>query len=480
MKKILLSLCLICACLSYARAFTHTGSTYTSDGSLADTQAAVNAAGTAETVVIPTGTWTWTGSLAVDKAIKLKGASMWSGGSGKALQGGVILKHKSSQPNLVTLTSPASGNIEVSQLAFIDGGTTAYQAQQIYTHGTGKPILLHDCYFEANNAIYRCVDWQSLGGVIWNCSFWTHQEDNNGIRWIGAYGWSKPSTYGTLDTDGTINVYLEDCTFTDVYLGATDSDQWSRDVIRHNVFKNSALTNHGDTNQGIDGSGSRQEEIYDNTFSFDAGANSCSGPDENGYPLKMNYWQYVRSGTFVMYDNVMPDIGACWIGQKASIILIVQKIRRNAGTYGCWNGGYPAPYQPGWGSDGSTITNTIKQSLDPIYIWGNTGGSRSNEVSVQDYNPDQCGHNLHTSDFVKANREYYVNKPKPGYTAYPYPHPLRGGGGTPTPTPPLPSPTPQPTSTPTPVPSPTPGATYEKWIGKQNDWIRANPPTPDP
>jgi hypothetical protein len=39
-----------------------------------------------------------------------------------------------------------------------------------------------------------------------------------------------------------------------------------------------------------------------------------------------------------------------------------------------------------------------------------------------------------------------------------------------------PSPSPSPSATPT----PTPGApTYENWINKQNDWIRANPPTPD-
>jgi hypothetical protein len=37
-------------------------------------------------------------------------------------------------------------------------------------------------------------------------------------------------------------------------------------------------------------------------------------------------------------------------------------------------------------------------------------------------------------------------------------------------------------STPTPAPTPSPppsGATYDKWIQKQNDWTKANPPTPD-
>ena len=42
-----------------------------------------------------------------------------------------------------------------------------------------------------------------------------------------------------------------------------------------------------------------------------------------------------------------------------------------------------------------------------------------------------------------------------------------------------PAPTPTPTPTPGPTPAPTPLPTYEKWMQKQNDWIRANPPYPD-
>jgi hypothetical protein len=41
---------------------------------------------------------------------------------------------------------------------------------------------------------------------------------------------------------------------------------------------------------------------------------------------------------------------------------------------------------------------------------------------------------------------------------------------------------PQPTPTPPPQPTPTPppgSPTYDKWIQKQNDWTKQNPPTPD-
>lgn len=42
-----------------------------------------------------------------------------------------------------------------------------------------------------------------------------------------------------------------------------------------------------------------------------------------------------------------------------------------------------------------------------------------------------------------------------------------------------PSPTPSPTPSVTPSPTPVPTPTYEDWMKKQNDWIRANPPVPD-
>jgi hypothetical protein len=41
------------------------------------------------------------------------------------------------------------------------------------------------------------------------------------------------------------------------------------------------------------------------------------------------------------------------------------------------------------------------------------------------------------------------------------------------------APSPTPTPVPTATPTPAPGQTWEDWIKKQNDWIRANPPYPD-
>jgi hypothetical protein len=66
--------------------------------------------------------------------------------------------------------------------------------------------------------------------------------------------------------------------------------------------------------------------------------------------------------------------------------------------------------------------------------------------------------------------------PAPTPTATPTPNPT----ATATP-PPEPSPTPPPEPTPTPAPTPPPaqGATYQKWLNEESEWIRTHPPTPD-
>jgi hypothetical protein len=399
------------------------------------------------------------------KAVTLQGAAMWSGGSGAPLVGGSqIQDNLTPAGNLITLHTSTGAHVTLSQLALIPKNAASYNNQHVYIEdgpaGSLVP-LVHDCYFETGtDGTNRSIDWRASGGVCWNCHFWSHQQDNSGIRIEGgSLPWQSKSSYGVLDTGGVHNVYIEDCVFTDIYLQALDFDQWARVVVRHNTFSNSAVVTHGDTDQGIDGSGGRQTELYDNTFIFTLGANGGATPDKNGYPLNLNYWWYCRGGTFVSFNNVLPDITAQWLGSKATHTLIIQKLRRNAGTYACWDKGYPAPFQPGWGSDGTTVqgNSSLKMVLDPIYVWNNRGGNNSNTCTVEDYNPDDCGNNLSDSNYIVANREYYQNIARPNYTPYTYPHPLHSGvspTATPTPTSNV-SPTPTPKSSPTPTPSPS-------------------------
>lgn len=387
-------------------------------------------------IQIPTGTFTWTNAVNLSKAVTLQGQTMWTGGSGSALSAGAIIRNAGTTAAfLITINSSPNGHSTLSQLAIIDASSVA-GAQYVHVHvidGSGSvvPALIHDCYFETNNMnVFRSINWGATGGVIWNCKFWSHQFDQGAIQFKHTRSWSTPPTMGTADTNGAINVYVENCTFTDIFLDCLDFDDYARTVVRYNTFTNSAMVTHGDDTSLI---GGRHTEVYNNTFHFTLGANGGATIDGNGYPLNMNYWWFVRGGSGLCYNNVMDDISSQWWGSKGSYNLTVQNINRNAGPYACWNGGYPSPHQPGWGSDGITVTNTITQSIEPIYVWANSGGTLANSPGVGQYSPDECAHGYLSTTYIQANREFYTGIAKPSWTPYAYPHPLRtsssGGGG---------------------------------------------------
>ena len=63
--------------------------------------------------------------------------------------------------------------------------------------------------------------------------------------------------------------------------------------------------------------------------------------------------------------------------------------------------------------------NTIawpQDALEPIYAWNNTLNSTPNFVTIANVDP-----------ILQANRDFFTNTPKPGYTPYVYPHPLVSG-----------------------------------------------------
>jgi hypothetical protein len=212
---------------------------------------------------------------------------------------------------------------------------------------------------------------------------------------------------GTADVNGTANTYVEDCSFKDLFLQAVDFDDNSRTVVRHCTFDNSAITSHG---QDSSPAGARHWEVYDNTFTFTASGGN--------YPLNLNYFFYVRGGTGIIANNVIPHIGSQMWGQKSEISLTVYNIRRSSQFVPCQTS-YPAARQIGQSyKNGVTVT-------DPVYIWGNTGSGNYNNPGIIDWQPDQCGQDQISANYIKQGRDYIIGSAKPGYAEYPYSHPLR-------------------------------------------------------
>ena len=361
-------------------------------------EAAITAAIAGDTVVVPAGTCTWFEGISFSKGIHLRGES----------PGSVTLVHSAGASYLLEITEDPSHVTEVSALRFLEGSATADAHVAVYGGG-GRPVVIRQSYFETDGGLLRSIRWASNRGLVWGNEFYSNRGDDQGIVFVNGDddSWTTPSTMGAGDVTGESNVYVEDNLFREIPLQALDPDGNSRVVIRHNLFDNSGMASHGaDTSPD----GTRHWEVYDNTFTF-TNFGDCDGSQT----LNLNYFFYIRGGTGVIADNVIPDIASCAWGDKTELVTTVQNIRRNAGPYPCWVG-YPAPRQVGQSHDGATPIT------DPVYIWANSGGGIHAAV---DYNPDECGNGETVGDYIQVGRDV-VFAPKPGYQKYPYPHPLRG------------------------------------------------------
>jgi hypothetical protein len=462
MKRIFIAL--LCLLPFSAMAFTQSGSTFATNGSQSDVQAAINAAPPGSTVTIPSGSFTWSSRVLMTGALHLQGA----GASSTTVICGVS--------DALDVTASSKGHSEISGITFREGSFAVdYRGLVVVNGGSiGQPanpngvVLFHDNTLSVTQNGEDCLLWTTNGGVIWNCTFSSNDNDNVGVYLKNAAGntqpgdpWQSPSTIGAADATGLANTYIESCTFTDMFLQAINVDDNARAVIRHNTFNNSAIGSHG---QETSPWGVRHFEIYGNTFIF-----TLSGPTPFGgqYPLNLNYWAEIRGGTGCVYNNAVPDINSQNWGPKASWLMADFNIQRAANNISCQTH-YPSARQIGqtWiGTNGYSYSGAAVDgtgySTDPLYYWGNTGGANANAPSLENYSPDQCGNGMQVSSFVVANRDYFLS-PKAGYSPYAYPHPLRSQASSPTPTPtpapsptPTPAPTPAPSHTPTPLPSPS-------------------------
>ena len=399
-----------------ALGFTINGNgTIQTNGSASDVQAAINAASAGNTLLIPSGTFNWTSRVIVRTDVSIHGTGQSStiildsadagGGSGNTL---------------VAVSNPTPFACTISGITF--NGSPATSGTGLLVQ-IGTPALLHDCNFLSNGGLLDMVRFIVNGGVVWNCGFYDNDQNEEAITFQNSNGsaegrsadWSTPDTMGTADVGGKSNTYVEDCVFTDMVLQAMDFSDNSRVVVRHNTFKDSSIVSHG-----LDSSpyGTRQWEVYNNNFVFDTSGKSQAG---HSYPLNMNWWFFVRGGTGVIWGNTMPDVHTEQLGTKASILLTIFNIRRPSSYIPCQTN-WPAEHQVGQGSNDSGPVQ------DPVYIWSNTGGTLWERPGISDWEPDQCGHGLSSTEFIQLNRDYIIGTARPGYTPYTYPHPRRSGG----------------------------------------------------
>ena len=361
---------------------------------------------------------------------------------------------------LIGLQENPNGPAELSGVQFkhLPASNSAFIGITATTFLSNIKALVHNCWFQTGDTASAAIYAGTNHGLIWNCSFdnslWSANVEGIQVK-ISANAdngsWSTNSTMGMDDTNGTTNFYVEDCDF-HAYLTAMDFDDNSRAVVRYNSIDNCSMGNHGADTSNI---GVRHFELYDNELIFDNFGSNCE-PQQD-----VQWFFWVRGGTGVITDNILPSITSQCGGTKSNIPLSVLNTRRDSGPYCCWTT-YPAPHQPGQGYGNGAVLHSFSDSpcaagdfsyyifAEPIYIWNNTG-TAGNSTALNEDTTDQCSNNQHVADYIQEGRDYIIGL-KPGYTKFTYPHPLRGAS-------PAPTPTATPSSTATPISTPTPSAT---------------------
>jgi len=421
-----------------------------------DVQTAINNASNGDTVTVPAGSATWTTQVNItSKSITLQGAGIdqttitRNTASDATIALNVSLRSTDfvtiSGFTFLTVNNPANGILDVGATSIADGyppntfritnckfnhsptnGGSAQGARSIMTGGVYG--LIDHCTFLSSN---------SQGGQMI-----TVNRDNS---MSGVNTYHTPQSYG--DTN---NVCIEDCTFNAFARndGAFDAYPGQKVVFRHNTVSNTFIGWHGydSCNRSA-----RLFEVYQNTFTFNNGQvgnnivwrggtgvvwgntfdANWGDANGNGFISFLIYAAdhvYVRPQAYApsaLWGSILPGVSP--IAALGSAATGLAGVDGNFVRSGAVDQGYPLLDQPGRGSfpagnPGNWPLKTTGyaageyEALDPVYQWNNVvGANRAPLAGVQ---------SAATGNYVKANRDYYDNVAKPGYTPLQYPHPL--------------------------------------------------------
>jgi hypothetical protein len=331
--------------------------TYQSDGSVASVQGLQNAVLNGDTITLPAGTFTWSTTLTINKAITLQGAGI----------GATIIKDNASNVKLIDCSLVASRLTRITGIEFQDGGRTPTAAAPggiIHIEGSntnGSLFRFDHCkwtglngYFVANTVI-GVVD-HNIATIGNHVSEWMYPY---GSAWNGAtYGdgsWAAPANYGSSQF-----LFIEDntftCTRTTLQGALTDGFNGARFVVRHNSINNLVIGNHGTESPGR-GRSSRAMEIYNNQIDCHHVNRFVSG---------------ARGGGELFHDNTITNCGGASTLATLSAFRMVAPFSQWGGADGTngWDKNHVSnPFYSGTAASAGNLTVTISGSPWAVNQW---------------------------------------------------------------------------------------------------------------
>jgi hypothetical protein len=334
---LLFTLLLSCLCAPRSGA-----TVYHSNGSAANVQALHNAAQNGDTITLPTGTFTWTTSVSMTKAITLQGSGV----------GNTIVKDGRPSGAFLVWTLAANMPSRMTGIEFQDaGGTNQEYNGLIAIFGAttdGRTMRVDHCKFDHLNGVN--LNPNDVIGVIDHNTFlvtptripiYAYNKNWNGQP-FSAGSWSDTSHFGTAKF-----LFIEDNIFTfDVGTAYAVIDCYggSRWVFRYNTVTRGHLEIHGTDSAGR-WRGGRAFEVYNNSFTG---------------PTLADFFINGRSGIFAVHDNTTTGITG------PNIHLAVYRM-----FYPFWQGG----------ADGANVWD-VNHPGGPFYIGTAATASSGTTVTV--------------------------------------------------------------------------------------------------
>ena len=376
------ALVLVFACVAPAQAATINAASC----SQTNVASAIASASPGDTVQVPAGTCSWSGGLSIS-GIRLVGA-------GKSTSGTVITA------GAVTMTKHATQYTRVSGFRFT--GTDRHVT--VGGSASNKPYIIDNNYLftSGGGGSNTMVGITVNGGLLHHNDFTASSGTNADVfNILTSENWSQAPTFGNADTTGERNIYFEDNTFTNILETAPDGDVGGRFVIRYNTYVDSSIVFHGGApNDSSPGGGTRQFEVYNNTF------------DRVSNSVPINKWIWVRGSSGVIANNSMeradsPD-GSSY----------PQQVRDPA---------HPRLSQlvsdavPGWPVEPDPENPPSR----PLLIFGNTGAGTADGNFITVGSSDTAGGSCSSpNNYIQHGSDYYLSNTW-GWTPYTYPHPLQ-------------------------------------------------------
>jgi hypothetical protein len=260
---------------------------YHSNGSAANVQQIHNnQTQNGDTITIPAGTFSWTGTLRLTKAITLKGQTIRND-DGTSIDNTIIQDNIPLAANNGLIELKAPGGQRVTGITFVQGRTQMQSNGIIRVTGT-RPTRIDHCVFDhvyfspmiqVSDYNYGVVDHNTKRNPVANEGLLHFT-----MGWqSGTHGdppWMLPAGYGGPDF-----FFVED----NLSYGGMDLTLGSKVVVRHNRFVYANMASHGTGQSFHDGRAARAVEIYNNRWRLAQNYHTLTGSNGGGIVVHDNH-----------------------------------------------------------------------------------------------------------------------------------------------------------------------------------------------